>query len=131
MKTANQKIERDKHTIDAKDVPLGRLANECAQFLLGKNKPNFEYHWDMGDYVTVTNAKAIKLTGRKWDQKQYHRFTGYSGNLKSITAKKLHEEKPTELVRKAVYGMLPDNTLRKGRMKRLTIFAEEATKEAK
>jgi len=112
------KIERQTHKIDATDKVLGRLASRIAILLRGKHKPNFKPNLDKGDNVVVENIDKIKITGKKWDNKLYYRHTGYPGGLRS---KKMREFSKPELLRKAVYNMLPKNKLRKGMMKRLVI----------
>ncbi len=111
--------------VDAKDAVLGRLATVVAARLRGKHNPLFTPHVDMGDHVIVINADKVVLTGNKWDQKQYHRHSGYVGGLKSITARKLMEKKPEELVRFAVKGMLPKNRLGRQIFKKLKVYASE------
>ncbi len=114
-------MERKTHTIDAKDKVLGRLAVDIALLLRGKNKPTFAAHKDEGDFVIVQNASKIKVTGKKMEDKIYYRHTGYIGGLKKRTMKELISKKPGEALRKAVYGMIPDNKLRKDQIKRLKI----------
>ena len=114
-------MERETHTIDATGKSLGRLASEIAQLLRGKHKPSYQPHLDLGDTVVVTNVAAMQLTGKKVDQKEYHRATGYPGNLKTVGMKELYENEPAKLLRMSVRGMLPDNKLRNGMLKRLTI----------
>jgi len=108
--------------IDAEGKVLGRLASEVAQKLRGKNNPQFVPYADTGDFVVVVNAEKILLTGRKLDQKVYYRHTGYIGGLKSITAKKLKEKRPEELIRRAVKGMLPKNSLGRSLNKKLKVY---------
>lgn len=112
------------HLVDVKDQILGRIATQIATLLSGKAKPSFVRYLDRGDYVVVTNAKAVRLTGKKDKQKIYTRYSGYPGGLKRISAEDLRRTKPEELIRHAVYGMLPANKLRAKLMKRLYIFAE-------
>lgn len=114
-------IERTVHTIDATGQSLGRLASEIATLLRGKHKPSFMPHIDGGDIVKVVNVGEMKLTGKKMVQKEYHRATGYPGNLKTTSMKKLFEENPEQLLRQSVRGMLPDNKLRPQQLKRLNI----------
>lgn len=109
--------------VDAQDAVLGRLATSVASCLRGKHNPLFTPHVDTGDWVIVVNADKIKLTGRKWEQKTYYRHSGYIGGLKSITAKKLLEKKPEDLVRFAVKGMLPKNRLGRKLVKKLKVYA--------
>jgi large subunit ribosomal protein L13 len=112
-------MERKTHTIDAKDRPLGRLATEIAILLRGKHKPDFERGKDMGDIVIVKNVDKIRLTGKKLKQKIYYRHSGYIGGLKEIPLETLFKKDPREVLRKAVWGMLPKNKLRKKMIKRL------------
>jgi large subunit ribosomal protein L13 len=114
-----EKIERKKHEIDATGRPLGRLAVEVAMLLRGKNKPEFEPYKDMGDFVTIKNVKELKLSGKKTEQKVYYRHSGYLGGLKEKPFETLFEEKPYEVLRKAVWGMLPKNKLRDEQINRL------------
>ena len=112
-------MTREKHTIDASGKVLGRLATEIALLLRGKNKPRYAPHKDEGDFVVVKNFEDIKLTGKKIDQKKYFRYSGYMGGLKADSIKTLMEKKPTEVLKKAVYRMLPKNKLRDRMIKRL------------
>ncbi len=112
--------------VDAQDAVLGRLATQVAARLRGKHNPLFTPHVDMGDSVIVINAEKIKLTGRKLDQKNYYRHSGYMGGLKSITARKLLEKRPEELVQHAVRGMLPKNRLGRKLCKKLKVYAGSA-----
>ena len=123
MTTKQSDIKRDKHEIDAKDQVLGRLSTKVAQLLVGKSKPYFVRHLDCGDFVTVKNAKLVKVTGKKETQKVYTRYSGYPAGLHKITLSKLRKENPTEIIRKAVWGMLPNNKLRDRWIARLTIEA--------
>lgn len=111
--------KRKIHKIDATGKVLGRLASEIAVLLRGKHRPDFLPYKDTGDFVTVKNAVKIKLTGKKVDQKVYYRHTGYLGGLKETPVKKLLKENPKEILRRAVYGMLPKNKLRDRQIKRL------------
>lgn len=109
--------------VDAEGAVLGRLASSVATRLRGKHNPLFTPHVDTGDWVIVINAEKIVLTGRKWDQKHYYRHSGYIGNLKKITAKKLLEKRPEDLVRFAVKGMLPKNRLGTKLFKKLKVYS--------
>lgn len=113
------KMKRETHTIDATGKVLGRLATGIAILLRGKQRADFVPYKDTGDFVTVNNADKIKLTGRKIEQKIYYRHTGFLGGLKKTPVKKLLKERPTEVLRKAVFGMLPKNKLRNRQIKRL------------
>jgi len=110
------------YVIDAEDAVLGRLATKVATHLRGKHNPAFTPHVDTGDWVVVINAEKIVLTGRKWDQKFYHRHSGYVGGLTSINARKLKEKRPEDLVRFAVKGMLPKNRLGRQLFKKLKVY---------
>jgi len=120
-----KEIKRDWHLIDASSKILGRLAPEIVKVLQGKHKRNYVPYLDMGDYVVVINAKKVIVSGKKADQKIYTRYSGYPGGLKEISFNKLLEEKPEEIVKRAVSGMLPKNKLRKKRLARLYVFADE------
>ncbi len=111
---------RTKHTIDVSGKPLGRMATRIATLLRGKHKPEFEYHKDLGDSVHITGARSIKLSGRKLEQKVYHRYSGYPGGLKTEKVSHVIAKNPNAVLWRAVYQMLPANRLRKGMMKRLT-----------
>lgn len=118
-----QEVEKKWHLVDAEDKVLGRLATQIAVRLRGKHKPIFTPHADTGDFVVVINAEKVALTGNKWDQKIYYHYSGYFGGLKQISAKKLLEKKPEELVRLAVKRMLPKNSLGRRQLKKLKIYA--------
>jgi large subunit ribosomal protein L13 len=119
-------IEEKWWVVDARDLILGRLASVVAARLRGKHNPIFTPHIDCGDSVIVINAEKIALTGRKLDQKNYYRHSGYIGGLKTITAKKLLEKRPEDLVRFAVKGMLPKNRLGRQIFKKLKVYAGDA-----
>ncbi|MCW7752759.1 50S ribosomal protein L13 [Desulfobotulus sp. H1] len=109
--------------IDAEDMILGRLASLIASRIRGKHNPLYTPHADTGDSIVVVNAEKVRLTGRKWAQKTYYRHSGYTGNLKSITAEKLREKRPEDLLRFAVRGMLPKNSLGRDLRKKLHVYA--------
>jgi large subunit ribosomal protein L13 len=111
--------------VDAKDQVLGRLATTIAARLRGKHSTLFTPHVNMGDGVVVINADKIVLTGRKMKQKKYYRHSGYIGGLKTITAEKLMEKQPEDLLRFAVKGMLPKNKLGRQIFKRLKVYRGE------
>ncbi|MDH3521071.1 MAG: 50S ribosomal protein L13 [Myxococcales bacterium] len=117
-------VARHWYVVDAEDQVLGRLATRIASILRGKHKPSFTPHVDTGDFVIVVNAAKVKLTGQKREQKIYHRHTGYVGNLKSITADKLlagpHADR---VVRTAVRGMLPKNSLGRQMARKLKVYS--------
>lgn len=122
MKKQNLKvsgIKRETHTIDATGKVLGRLATEVAVLLRGKNKPDFLPYKDVGDIVVVVNADKIKITGRKIEQKKYYHHTGYLGGLKAEPLKTIFSKNPGEVLKRAVFGMLPKNKLRNKWIKRL------------
>ncbi len=104
-------IHKEWVLIDAKDQVLGRVATKAASILRGKTKPIFTPHVDTGDNLIIINAGQVKLTGNKWEDKQYYRHSGYPGGIKSLSARQLMERKPTELLKKAIVGMLPKNRL--------------------
>ena len=109
--------------VDAKGAVLGRLASNIAARLRGKHNPLFTPHVDAGDWVVVVNADKVVLTGRKWQKKNYYRHSGYIGGLKTITAQKLMEKRPEDLIRFAVKGMLPKNRLGRKLFKKLKVYA--------
>lgn len=113
------------HAVSAKNRVLGPLAVNIAKLLMGKHKPIYDQSKDVGDYVVVTDAKQVVVTGRKADQRVYRHHTMYPGGLKEIKYKEMMEKKPEEIIRKAVSGMLPKNTLRDRRLERLKIFDGE------
>lgn len=110
------------YLVDAKDKVLGRLATQIAIRLRGKHKPIFTPHADTGDFIVVINADKLRLTGKKLDKKLYYRHSGYIGGLKQITAKKLLEKRPEDILRFAVRGMLPKNSLGRRQLKKLKIY---------
>jgi len=116
-------IEKKWYLVDAQDMVLGRLATQIAVRLRGKHKPIYTPHADTGDFVVVINAGKVSLTGNKWDKKMYYRHTGYMGGLKQISAKKLLEKKPDQVLYMAVKRMLPKNSLGRRQLKKLKIYA--------
>ncbi|MGD0586399.1 MAG: 50S ribosomal protein L13 [Oryzomonas sp.] len=118
-----ENVKRDWYLVDAQDIVLGRLATQIANVLRGKNKAIFTPSVDTGDFVIVVNAEKIALTGRKLDNKMYYHHTGFPGGLKEITAGKLLEKRPEDLIRKAVKGMLPKNKLARHMLKKLKVYA--------
>jgi large subunit ribosomal protein L13 len=109
--------------VDAEGAILGRLATQVAARLRGKHNPLYTPHADTGDSVVVINADKIKLTGRKWDQKNYYRHSGFMGGLKTINARQLMEKRPEDIVMHAVKGMLPKNRLGRKLCKKLKVYA--------
>lgn len=114
------KISRETHFIDATGKRPGRLASQIAMILIGKNKPTYTPNIDNGDKVVVSNVKGLLFSGKKSEDKVYQRHTGFLGHLKEKNASTLQREKPTEVLRHAVSRMLPKNTHRTNRLKRLT-----------
>jgi large subunit ribosomal protein L13 len=112
-------MQRDTHTIDAKDKSLGRIATGIAVLLRGKQKPEFVPYKDIGDFVVVKNIEKVRITGKKMEQKKYYHHSGWMGGLKEISLKDLFKKNPSEVLKKAVYGMLPKNKLRSEQIKRL------------
>jgi len=110
------------YLIDAKEKKLGRLATKVANLLRGKNKAEFEYHKDVGDFVVVINTDQLDINPKRAEKKVFYRHSGYPGGLKSQTLKERVEKDSTEVFRKTVYGMLPANRLRKNWLKRLKIY---------
>lgn len=128
MKTFSAKkneIEKKWCLVDAEGKVLGRLASKIAMRLRGKHKPIYTPHVDTGDFMVVINAEKVLLTGKKLKEKVYYRHSGYPGGLKSITAEKLQQKKPAELIRLVVKGMLPKNSLGRNMIKKLKIYAGE------
>lgn len=123
--TKAKEIKCSWHLLDAKGVILGRLATKIAELLIGKKKPYFVPYLDCGDHVVVINAKKVRVTGKKENQKVYTRYSGYPSGLKKETLRHLREKNPQEIIHHAVSGMLPKNKLRKKRLKRLYIFADD------
>ncbi len=125
MKTFSAKpaeVRRDWFVVDATGKTLGRLSTEIAHRLRGKHKPEYTPHVDTGDYIVVVNAEKIRVTGNKLKDKMYHRYTGYIGNLKSISLEKLLEEAPERALQYAVKGMLPRGPLGRKMLGKLRVF---------
>lgn len=120
-----KEIERAWHEVDLKDKILGRASVEIAQMLMGKAKPYFVRHLDCGDFVVVTNAKFVKTTGKKADQKKYYSHSGYPHGFKAESFERMSIRKPEQIIYEAVKGMLPQNQLRADMLKRLYIYPEE------
>src|SRR5918998_1182713 len=126
MKTYSAKpkeIEQRWYLVDAEGQTLGRLATRIADTLRGKRKPQYTPHVDTGDFVVVVNAEKITVTGKKLDEKLYRRHSGYPGGLRSRTLREQLERRPTEVLRKAVKGMLPRNRLARAQLTKLKIYA--------
>ncbi len=124
------KINRETHTLDATAKILGRLASKIAVLLRGKHKVNFYPRKDMGDFVVVKNVDKIKLSGNKINNKKYYHHSDYPGGLKETSLKELFEQDPAEVLKRAVYGMLPKNKLRSRQIKRLKCVISEKNKKA-
>ena len=114
---------RNWFVVDANKQVVGRLATKIAAQLRGKNNPRFSPHTDCGDYVIVVNAEKIKFSGRKIEQKLYRHHTGYIGSLKSVRADKMLETKPSEIIKRAVSGMIPKSALGRRQLKKLKIYS--------
>ena len=116
-------VERKWYVVDAEGQTLGRLATEIARILRGKNKPQYTPHVDTGDFVVVVNAEKVVVTGRKAEQKVYRRHSGYPGGLKTTTYEQMLERRPTEILRRAVKGMMPKTRLARQQLRKLKIYA--------
>ena len=114
-------VDRKTYTIDAKEQRFGRLAARIAQLLRGKQKTEFASHTDVGDFVSVKNIQLMAFSGKKTKQKSYYKHSGYLGSLKEKKHEKFFSERPQEVLRKAVWGMMPKNRLRSRQINRLTI----------
>ena len=126
MKTFSAKTEtvkRDWYVVDAAGKTLGRLSSELASRLRGKHKPVYTPHVDTGDYLVVINAEKIAVTGKKLDDKMYHRFTGYIGNLKTESLGQALDRHPERVIETAVKGMLPKNPLGRAMYRKLKVYA--------
>ena len=123
-------IERKWYVVDATGYTLGRLASEVAKILRGKNKPIFTPFIDTGDYVIITNADKIKVTGKKLEQKVYYRHSDYVGGMKETTLKEMLNKKPERVIELAVKGMLPKGPLGRGMYKKLFVYAGPDHKHA-
>ena len=129
MNTFMQKketVDRKWYVIDAQGLNLGRLASFAADILHGKNKTTFTPHIDCGDYVIIINAKSVKLTGNKINDKMYYDHSGYPGGLRTRNAKTMIESYPVEMVERAVKGMLPNGQLGRQMYKKLFVYADES-----
>ena len=115
-------VEHKWYVVDARDAVLGRLAVKIAVYLRGKNKPVFTPNVDTGDFIIVVNADKVRLTGNKMTDKVYYHHTGYIGGIKAETAKEMFEKHPERIIEKAVWGMLPKNTLGKQMLKKLKVY---------
>ena len=118
-----QDRERDWYVVDAEGRTLGRLATQIADVLRGKRKPTYTPHVDVGDFVIVVNAEKIRVTGNKLEAKRYWRHSGYPGGIRSRTLSEMLEQRPEEVIRKAVKGMLPRNRLGRKQLTKLKVYA--------
>jgi large subunit ribosomal protein L13 len=128
MKTFNAKkneVKKNWLIVDAKDKRLGRLASEVAFRLRGKHKPEYTPNTDTGDYIVIINAEKVKVSGNKFTDKMYYRYTGYVGNLKSISFKDLQAKQPEKIISKAVVGMLPKGPLGRSMARKMKIYKGE------
>lgn len=120
--TKKSEIKREWHLVDAQGKMLGREATQIAKLLVGKDKVYYQPNLDCGDYVVVTNAKEIEISGRKRKQKIYYRHSGYPGGFRELTFAQMMKKDPRKVIRQAVSGMLPKNKLRDRRLARLKVF---------
>ena len=121
--SANKKtVNKEWVVLDAEGQSLGRLSSIAAKFIRGKYKPDYTPHVDCGDNVIVINAEKINLTGKKWDAKEYIRYTNYPGGQRSLTASELFGKDPARLIEKSVKGMLPKNKLGSALFKNLKVY---------
>jgi large subunit ribosomal protein L13 len=116
-------VERKWFVVDAESKHLGRLAAEIAKILRGKNKVQYTPHVDVGDFVVVVNAERVVVTGKKAEQRVYRRHSGYPGGMKETSYEQMLARKPTEILRKAVYGMMPKTRLARQQFRKLKIYA--------
>ncbi|ASQ45072.1 50S ribosomal protein L13 [Legionella clemsonensis] len=126
MKTFSAKtheVKRDWYVIDASDKVLGRLATEIARRLRGKHKAEYTPHVDTGDYIIVTNAEKVTVTGRKFKEKMYYHHTGFPGGIKATSFDKLQQKNPVRIIELAVKGMLPKNPLGREMYRKLKVYA--------
>ena len=126
QKTWNAKtgeVPREWYVVDAEGKTLGRLATRIADTLRGKDKPQYTPHTDTGDFVVVVNCEKVAVTGNKMDEKMYYRHSGYPGGLKERTLREQLDRRPTDVLRKAVKGMLPRNRLARQQLLKLKIYA--------
>ncbi|MBQ7240598.1 MAG: 50S ribosomal protein L13 [Bacilli bacterium] len=118
-------VKRNWYVIDATDLTLGRLATEVANLLRGKGKVTYTPHVDCGDFVIVTNANKVKLTGNKLNDKMYYNHSGFPGGLRERNAAEMIEKYPVEMIERAVKGMLPKNRLGRQQIKKLKVYADD------
>lgn len=121
-RTRESEIQRAWHLVDAQEKPLGRVASQVARLLMGKHKPVYEPHLDTGDFVVVVNAQKVYVQERKKLQKMYYRHSGYPGGLKGSSLAEMLTRKPEEVLRMAVRGMLPKNSLGRQMLRKLKVY---------
>jgi large subunit ribosomal protein L13 len=129
MRTYQQKTAETQHdwyVVDAAGQRLGTLAVRIAHALSGKHKPTWTPHIDDGDHVVVLNADKVELGGKKWEQKVYHRHSGFPGGLRTETARQVLQKHPERLIERAVRGMLPTNRMRDEQLRRLRVYVKNA-----
>lgn len=119
----SQTIMREWYVVDANDKVLGRLASRIAHYLRGKHKPEFTPHVDTGDFIVVINAEKVAVTGNKFNNKKYHRHTGYPGGIKETSYRNMIEQHPERVIENAVRGMLPKNKLGRAMLSKLKVYA--------
>lgn len=120
-----EEVVRNWYVVDAEGLTLGRLATKVAHVLRGKHKPTYTPHIDCGDYVIITNASKVVLTGDKLDKKIYYNHSGYTGGLRERTARVMRDQYPVEMVERAIKGMLPHGRLGRQMYKKLFVYAGE------
>lgn len=116
-------VDRQWYVVDAEGKTLGRIATQIASILRGKHKPTYAPHMDMGDHIVVVNAEKVRVTGKKAEQKTYYRHTGHPGGIRSTTFAELIASHPERVMQKAVWGMLPHNSLGRQMYKKLRVYA--------
>jgi large subunit ribosomal protein L13 len=121
-----QSVQKEWYIVDAKDKVLGRVCSEVAKIIRGKHKPSYTPNTDCGDHVIVINAEKVMLTGRKWDQKEYVRHTGYPGGQRFAKAKDIRSRIPSRLIEEAVRGMLPKSRMGRKVFNNLHVYAGDA-----
>ena len=121
---SKETVTRNWYVIDAKNIPLGRVAAKAASMLRGKHKVTYTPHVDCGDNIIIVNAKEVLLTGNKLEDKKYYNHSRYAGGLRTRTAKEMVNNYPVEMVERAVVGMLPHNRLGRQMAKKLFVYAE-------
>ncbi len=129
LSQSQHRVKKNWVLVDVSNISLGRASSIIAKFLIGKHKPNFTSHVDMGDNIVVINAAHINLGGKKWEQKNYIRHTGYPGGQRCLSATQIHKKIQTRLLEKAVKGMLPKNKLGAEMFRNLRVYAESEHKQ--